>query len=218
MLLGISQAARRARWISAFDAAEFAVRTAACFLPRGRDPGLLAALRSHCTEEPLRESYSVHLESGRLLAEFVDALTSGGTGGFKHVLLRSSMLARLRRERGLVCQLDESGLEALTTALPDRPDWLCRLARARIIAAATEELELIMEQQRANLLRRVGSFGTQPRPDVFWSAAEGWTLDRATTPVLTSGVGWGLASHDPKVRAKAEAVMQAWSVTGLLDA
>jgi hypothetical protein len=209
-VIGLSQAARRARWISTRDATDFAVRTIGCFLRRGRTPGLLADLRAHHSEGPLAQSFRTHIGSGRLLSAFVNALTADEPEDISDALERGSALARLRSESALVAQLDQDGLAGLCGGAPDAQDLLMRLSRGSAIAAASEELDIAMRQQAAALGHRIGR-GTQLRPDIFWSGAEGWVPDRATSTIMTPCIGWRTACRDPLVRGKADAVMHAWS-------
>ena len=210
VILGISQAARRARWISARDAADFAIRTAACFLSRGRISALITRINARCETGLLRESFRTYIQSGRLLAAFITALTADEPTSIGEAIQRGSILARLRATPVLVAEIDENDLEALSAGSTDAADRIRRFSRVSEIATASDDLDRMLSQRRAGLMRKVGSGGTQRRPDVFWSSAEGWILDQATTTVVTSSVGWITAAGDPDVRRKAELVMHAW--------
>ena len=210
-IIAVAQAACRARWIPAREAADFAVAVAACFLRQGRtNPGLIADLERICANGPLAESFRTHICNGRLLGAFVNALTAEQPETIAEAIERGSMLARLRKERIFAANIDAGGLEALCSGAPDARHRIMRLALAPAVAAAATELDIAMQGRLPDLRRRIGS-GTQLRPDIFWSAAEGWMPARETSVIITPNIGWKTASGDSLIRSKADAVMRAWT-------
>jgi len=211
-ILGVTRAARRARWLPARVATDITVQTVGCFLRRGRTiPGLLAEMRHQCTEGALLESFEKHMGNGRLLAAFVSALVEHEPDGLEDALERGSMLARLRGEPIFVAQLDAGGLEALCAgSSSNAPGWLERLSRAPAIAAAVEQLSEAMHQHLKEFQRAIGRNGTQMAPDIFWSGAEGWVSNPSHGVVATPCIAWKTASGSPVIHRHADAVLQAW--------
>lgn len=210
-VISISQSVCRAHWIPARESADLAVAVIGSFLRQGRTkPGLVSELLQLCSKGPLAESFNAHIGSGRLLGAFVNALTAEHPETLPEAIERASVMARLRMEPVFVAQIDQVGLEALCSDAPDPQDRLERLALAPGVASAAEELDAAMRERADALRRRIGS-GTQIRPDIFWSPAEGWMPDRGLSAIVTPNIGWRAASSDPVLRRKAEAVMQAWA-------